>query len=91
MADEIPVIPKVNVLEVRTGNIVNWNRLKRKPNHTPTGEVSGSDVSLKVKGEVFMIVDQTARLPTGLSCCGTDSCLHFNLHHHGLLLVLHSL
>ena len=45
MADEIPIIPKVNVLEVRTGNIVNWNRLKRKPNHTPTLEVSTSSVS----------------------------------------------
>ena len=44
MADEIPIIPKVNVLEVRTGNIVNWNRLKRKPNHTPTLEVSTSSV-----------------------------------------------
>ena len=45
MADEIPIIPKVNVLEVRTGNIVNWNRLKRKPNHTPTLEVNTSGVS----------------------------------------------
>ncbi|KAK7505180.1 hypothetical protein BaRGS_00003750 [Batillaria attramentaria] len=40
MAEEIPVIPKVGTLEVRTGNIVNWNRLKRKPNHTPTEEVA---------------------------------------------------
>lgn len=34
MASEIPIIPKVSGLEVRTGNIVNWNRLKRKPDHT---------------------------------------------------------
>lgn len=40
MAEEIPVIPKAGTLEVRTGNIVNWNRLKRKPNHTPTEELA---------------------------------------------------
>ena len=39
MADEIPIIPKVSVLEVKTGNIVNWNRLKRKPSQNPTDEV----------------------------------------------------
>ncbi|PVD22515.1 hypothetical protein C0Q70_18329 [Pomacea canaliculata] len=40
MTEEIPLIPKVNALEVRTGNIVNWNRLKRKPNINPTEELS---------------------------------------------------
>lgn len=39
MADEIPIIPKVSTLEVRTGNIVNYNRLKRKPDQTPTVEI----------------------------------------------------
>ncbi|KAL8612762.1 hypothetical protein ACOMHN_033433 [Nucella lapillus] len=39
MADEIPIIPKVSDLEVRTGNIVNWDRLKRKPNQNPTTEL----------------------------------------------------
>ncbi|XP_076436108.1 glutamate--cysteine ligase regulatory subunit-like [Babylonia areolata] len=40
MADEIPIIPKVSELEVRTGNIVNWNRLKRKPSQNPTVELT---------------------------------------------------
>ncbi|XP_069122055.1 glutamate--cysteine ligase regulatory subunit-like [Argopecten irradians] len=39
MADEIPVIPKVTDLVVRSGNIVNWDRLKRKPNQTPSEEL----------------------------------------------------
>lgn len=40
MADEIPIIPKVSHLEVRTGNIVNWDRLKRKPSQNPTTELT---------------------------------------------------
>ncbi|XP_060065730.1 glutamate--cysteine ligase regulatory subunit-like [Ylistrum balloti] len=39
MADEIPVIPKVTSLVVHSGNIVNWNRLKRKPNQTSSEEL----------------------------------------------------
>ncbi|XP_021340468.1 glutamate--cysteine ligase regulatory subunit-like [Mizuhopecten yessoensis] len=39
MADEIPVVPKVTSLVVHSGNIVNWNRLKRKPNQTPSEEL----------------------------------------------------
>ncbi|KAL5013074.1 hypothetical protein ScPMuIL_011625 [Solemya velum] len=40
MADEIPVFPKASTLLIHTGNIVNWDRLKHKPNHTPTEELS---------------------------------------------------
>lgn len=40
MAEEIPIIPKVNTLHIHSGNIVNWNRLKRKPNQTPTEELA---------------------------------------------------
>jgi len=40
MAEEIPVIPKAESLFVNSGNIVNWNRLKRKPTQNPTEEVS---------------------------------------------------
>lgn len=39
MSEEIPVIPKVTSLTVHSGNIVNWNRLKRHPNHGATAEV----------------------------------------------------
>lgn len=39
MAEEIPVIPKAGSLLVNSGNIVNWNRLKRKPNQTPSEEL----------------------------------------------------
>ncbi|XP_045206584.2 glutamate--cysteine ligase regulatory subunit-like [Mercenaria mercenaria] len=40
MADEIPVIPKAGTLVINSGNIVNWNRLKRKLSQTPTDEIS---------------------------------------------------
>lgn len=40
MADDIPVIPKAEALFVNSGNIVNWNRLKRKPTQSPTEEVN---------------------------------------------------
>ncbi|KAK3605869.1 hypothetical protein CHS0354_017774 [Potamilus streckersoni] len=40
MADEVLLIPKANTLLVHSGNIVNWNRLKRKPNQTPTEEIT---------------------------------------------------
>ncbi|XP_071097359.1 glutamate--cysteine ligase regulatory subunit-like [Haliotis cracherodii] len=39
MADDIPVFPKAGTLQVHSGNIVNWNRLKRKPNQTSTEEL----------------------------------------------------
>ena len=51
MADEIPMTPKVGSLIVHSGNIVNWNRLKRKPNQSPTEEVC------LCKGFSFLIVD----------------------------------
>lgn len=34
------MIPKAGNLIVHSGNIVNWNRLKRKPNQSPTEELS---------------------------------------------------
>ena len=40
MADEIPSIPKAGSFYVHTGNIVNWNRLKRKLTQSPSEEVS---------------------------------------------------
>lgn len=36
------VIPKVGSVVVHTGNIVHWNRLKRKANETPTTEITES-------------------------------------------------
>ncbi|GFR78560.1 glutamate--cysteine ligase regulatory subunit [Elysia marginata] len=39
MADEIPLFPKATSMFVHTGNIINWNRLKRKLNQTSTEEV----------------------------------------------------
>lgn len=39
MADEIPLIPKAGTLFINSGNIVHWNRLKRKPTQNPTQEV----------------------------------------------------
>ena len=45
MADEIPMIPKAGNLIVHSGNIVNWNRLKRKPNQRPTDEVYSFEYS----------------------------------------------
>jgi len=39
MADEIPVVPKAGTLTINSGNIVNWNRLKKKPSQNPTEEV----------------------------------------------------
>lgn len=39
MAEEIPVIPKAGTIIINSGNIVNWNRLKRKPSQSPTEEV----------------------------------------------------
>ncbi|KAL4219503.1 hypothetical protein ACF0H5_022080 [Mactra antiquata] len=40
MADEIPVIPKASSIFIHSGNIINWNRLKRKPSTTPVEEIS---------------------------------------------------
>ncbi|ESO98930.1 hypothetical protein LOTGIDRAFT_213728, partial [Lottia gigantea] len=39
MAETIPLFPKLGNIVVQSGNIVNWNRLKRKPNNTPTEEI----------------------------------------------------
>ncbi|RUS87513.1 hypothetical protein EGW08_004689 [Elysia chlorotica] len=39
MADEIPLFPKATSMYIHTGNIINWNRLKRKLNQTSTEEV----------------------------------------------------
>jgi hypothetical protein len=41
-----PVIPKVGSIVVHTGNIVCWNRLKKKANETPTAEVCTHSMSL---------------------------------------------
>eukprot|EP00918_Siedleckia_nematoides_P034763 GHVU01075563.1.p1 GENE.GHVU01075563.1~~GHVU01075563.1.p1 ORF type:complete len:289 (+),score=44.68 GHVU01075563.1:49-867(+) len=35
-----PIIPKTNTLLLHTGNIVNWNRLKRRLTQTPTEELT---------------------------------------------------
>ncbi|KAH3776499.1 hypothetical protein DPMN_177925, partial [Dreissena polymorpha] len=40
MAEEIPVVPKATTLLINSGNIVNWNRLKRKPSQNPTEEIT---------------------------------------------------
>ncbi|KAK3087720.1 hypothetical protein FSP39_009591 [Pinctada imbricata] len=40
MSEVIPQIPKVSSLIIHSGNIVNWNRLKRKPNQSSTEELS---------------------------------------------------
>ncbi|XP_062596618.1 glutamate--cysteine ligase regulatory subunit-like [Saccostrea cucullata] len=48
MTEEIPVIPKVSSLIVHSGNIVNWNRLKRHPNNGATAEIAECiDATLK--------------------------------------------
>ncbi|GFN91386.1 glutamate--cysteine ligase regulatory subunit [Plakobranchus ocellatus] len=39
MADEIPLFPKATSMYIHTGNIINWNRLKRKLNQTSTEEL----------------------------------------------------
>ncbi|XP_041369133.1 glutamate--cysteine ligase regulatory subunit-like [Gigantopelta aegis] len=39
MVDVIPVFPKAGSIFVYTGNIVNWNRLKRKPTQSSTEEL----------------------------------------------------
>ena len=41
MAAEIPVVPKAETVLVSTGNVVNWNRLKKKVIQSATEEVSG--------------------------------------------------
>ena len=39
MAEEIPAVPKAGSFYIHTGNIVNWNRLKRKLTQSPSEEV----------------------------------------------------
>ncbi|BFZ20256.1 hypothetical protein BsWGS_23295 [Bradybaena similaris] len=39
MGDDIPVFPKARSMFIHSGNIINWNRLKRKLNQTSTEEV----------------------------------------------------
>ena len=38
--NQIPIIPKAESISVHTGNVVNWNRLKRKIVQGPTEEVT---------------------------------------------------
>ena len=50
MADkQIPLFPKATSMFVHSGNIINWNRLKRKPNLSPTDEVNYDGLRLKSK------------------------------------------
>ncbi|XP_074655414.1 glutamate--cysteine ligase regulatory subunit-like [Tubulanus polymorphus] len=45
---EIPVFPKAESIIIHTGNMVNWSRLKRKPNQQATEELlSGIDEQLQ--------------------------------------------
>ncbi|KAI8771198.1 glutamate--cysteine ligase regulatory subunit [Biomphalaria glabrata] len=37
--DKIPLFPKAKSMLIHSGNIINWNRLKRKPNQNSTDEV----------------------------------------------------
>uniref|UniRef100_A0A0B6ZLB9 GCS light chain n=1 Tax=Arion vulgaris TaxID=1028688 RepID=A0A0B6ZLB9_9EUPU len=39
MAEESPLFPNAKSMHIHSGNIVNWTRLKRKPNQTSTEEV----------------------------------------------------
>lgn len=39
MAEGIPLFPNATSMFIHSGNIINWNRLKRKPNQTSTEEV----------------------------------------------------
>ena len=40
MAAELQIIPKAETIIVHTGNIVNWNRLKKRAPQKPAEEVS---------------------------------------------------
>ncbi|XP_013398229.1 glutamate--cysteine ligase regulatory subunit [Lingula anatina] len=67
MADEIPIFPKAGSILINTGSIVNWNRLKRKPNHTPTDELKEC-ISATV-GSWLNDLDKTkAQYATDLKC-----------------------
>nr|XP_022320362.1 glutamate--cysteine ligase regulatory subunit-like [Crassostrea virginica]XP_022320928.1 glutamate--cysteine ligase regulatory subunit-like [Crassostrea virginica] len=70
MSEEIPVIPKVTSLTVHSGNIVNWNRLKRHPNHGATAEIAEC-IDSAVKS-FLESADKTAlQYETSLECkCG---------------------
>lgn len=70
MSEEIPVIPKVTSLTVHSGNIVNWNRLKRHPNHGATAEIAECiDSALKT---YLDSADKTAlQYETSLECKST--------------------
>ncbi|XP_035827591.1 glutamate--cysteine ligase regulatory subunit isoform X2 [Aplysia californica] len=57
MADEIPMFPKATSMFVHSGNIINWNRLKRKPNLTPTDELC--DCINKALGDYLESADKT--------------------------------
>ena len=39
MAAELQIIPKAETIIVHTGNIVNWNRLKKRAPQKPAEEV----------------------------------------------------
>lgn len=59
MADkQIPLFPKATSMFVHSGNIINWNRLKRKPNLSPTDELC--DCVSKALGEYITSSDKTA-------------------------------
>ncbi|KAK7094607.1 hypothetical protein V1264_006140 [Littorina saxatilis] len=87
MADEIPVIPKVNVLVVRTGNIVNWNRLKRKPNLTPTAEVTEC-VTATVKKTIDAANKTELQYVKELSCVDKEVPKPFHEYERGELKVI---
>ena len=53
MADDIPIIPKAGHLWVHTGNIVNWNRLKKKLTQVPAEEVMSESGRANGISEVF--------------------------------------
>lgn len=45
---EIPVIPKAGEIYVHTGNIVNWNRLKKNLTQSPENEVTSETPMLTI-------------------------------------------
>lgn len=65
-----PVIPKVGSIIVHTGNIVQWNRLKKKANETPTTEIIQS-----IDGTFRSVIDDTDKnelqYQTELTCNNT--------------------
>ncbi|XP_059175912.1 glutamate--cysteine ligase regulatory subunit-like [Physella acuta] len=56
-SDRIPLFPKAKSLFVHSGNIINWNRLKRKPNQNSTEEIC--DCISNTLGEYLESADKT--------------------------------